>query len=445
MTQVNSFPSFEERQHVLEFQKLISNSLSGALHYMHTKFKPINATVEKPLGGWSQFLEEEDPPSVTGTSCVITALIFCGESNNSAFFVPAKNFIINKQCPDGGWSKPSLEASHSLVMTTCQALGALLDLNEFPSSSSIQSAVTWLIAAQNADGGWGYLARDKISDVTSTSYVMKTLARVMSFYAKAKDALAHGQKWLEKVKNPDASWGRYASQSGTLAHTSHAVEALLATGHPVTAFTATQDWILENYLNCPQFQDLYKIQTPRERLSWSHMSQERCLIALMKLGASVTRPEVITTVQAILDRQLNGTYWTNTLNTVPGASWAISEAAASLRLYVDRLGKEAEIIILKADLSEWGAKMAEYDKRISALEEKMNAHPLKARVKQVISFLLRPGIALGILAVILLLVYLWLRLVLNLPSIVDVFMACITIIGFVIALLETRKGGTPHV
>jgi len=428
MTLINSLQSIEKMNYLLEFQRLIPNSLSGALQYMRIKFKPINTTAEKSLGGWCQFLEENDSPSVTGTSCVIISMILCGESSNSDLIIPAKNFIISKQRSDGGWSKPSLEAGHSLVLVTCQALGALLDTDEFTTSGSIQSAVTWLIEAQNADGGWGYLARDGISDVTSTAYAMKTLARVMSFYPKAKNTIANGQKWLEEVKNQDASWGRYAGQRGTLAHTSHAVEALLAIGNRVATLTSTREWIEKNYNNCAQFQDLYKVPTTHERLSWSHMSNERSLIALLKLDTAITAPEVIGNVQTILDKQLNGTYWTNNLNTNPGASWAISEAATSLRLYLNRLEDEAAIIILKTELSKWEDLITEYGKRIGVLEERLNSHSLKAIVKRLVSFLYKPSIALGGLIVILLLVYLLLRLVLNIPSIVDLYIAVLTII-----------------
>ncbi len=443
MTQIHSFPSTDGMNRALELQKLIPNSLSGALQYARARFKPINATSGRPLGGWSQFLEDNDDPSVTGTSCMISTMIFCGENLNSSIIAPAKHFIINKQRHDGGWSKPSLEASHSLVLMTCQALGALLDVDELPTSHSIQSAVTWLMEAQNVDGGWGYLACDGISDVTSTAYAMKTLARVMSFYQTAKEVIANGQTWLEKGKNPDASWGRYMGQSGTLAHTSHAVEALVAVGNHSSTLLSTREWIEKNYKDGDQFQDLYRVKTTHERLSWSHMSNERSLIALLKLGAAITAPEVIENAQAILGRQLNGAYWTNELNTNPGASWAISEAVASLRLYLNRLENETAIFMLRTELSNWESIITEYGKRIDVLEEKLDAYSLKSIAKRFVAFLRRPGIGWGGLTAVLLLVYLVLRLVLNFPIIVDIFTAVLTIVAVVLTLVGMRNG-TPH-
>lgn len=436
MAWFDTLPSIEDTSHVLEFQRSIPTSLSGVLQYMRIKFKSLNA--EKDLGGWSQFLEEDASPSVTGTSCVISSMCLCEENRNSGTFISAKNFIISKQRLDGGWSKPSLEMSHSLVLTTCQALAALLDASEFPASVPFQAAVHWLLEAQNSDGGWGFLANDKKSDVTSTAQAMKTLARVMSFYPKSKDATANGQKWLEEVKNQDASWGRCVGQSGTLAHTSHAVEALLALGIHASTLTSTRDWIEKNYHNCTQFQDLYKVPATPERLSWSHMSNERTLIALLKLGAPITASAIIEGIQSILDRQSNGTYWANDLNTYPGASWAILEAVTTLNLYLRRLESEAPVIILKTELSKWEHTITEYDKRISLLEERLASHSLKGWTKQLVSFLNRPGIALGSLTALLLLVYLLLRLVFDIPGIVDVYIAILTIVSFVIALVEIR-------
>ena len=378
MADQDPFESNPER--LLEFGQQVSASISGALVFMRQKFKPVSTEGNKvDSGGWSQFLQEEQkPPTATGTACIISAMVAAGESKNSEILTLGKRLLIEHVREDGGWSKPSLERYYSLTLITCLALRALLDAGQPSLSEPVQGGVRWLLDAQNPDGGWGNLARDNISDTTSTAYALRVLTRVITSQPGVETAVKRGHKWFTDGQNPDGSWGRHPGEPGTLPHTAHATEALLLCGVDAVSMLPVREWLISNLSNSSQFQEHYLVKVPdgrTERLFWTHLTDERALIALLRLGADITSPQVYALARRILARQAEGNYWA--IDTVPytAPSWAIVEAVLSLRLYLDYIERQGSLIALSKTMSDLKDVVKAQADRISELESQLDKQP----------------------------------------------------------------------
>lgn len=87
-----------------------------------------------------------------------------------------KQFILQNQNPDGGWSYSTGGTSDS--NTTASAITALAAFGSTASDTYIQSALTYLHTAQNSDGGFTYDPRSSYgtaSDSSSTAWVLWAL------------------------------------------------------------------------------------------------------------------------------------------------------------------------------------------------------------------------------------------------------------------------------
>lgn len=375
-----------DMESLLQFKQQILMSLASALTFMRGEFKLERRTDGKPnSGGWSQFLSEEiRPPTVTGTSCIISAMIVAGEGQHSEYIAMGKRLIVEHSRDDGGWSKPSLDRYHSLTLITCLAMRALLDADQPLSSNSIRNSVQWLLEAQNPDGGWGNLARDTKSDVTSTAYALRVLTRTVPVHPDVGTAMERGHRWLVGRQNNDYSWSRESGKSGSLPYVSHAVDGLLACGVHPSSLLPVREWASSNIPEGVQFIDNYSVILPNgetERLIWTHLTDERSLITLLKLGVDITVPEVNLLVRRILDHQVDGKHWR--VDTLPNTApvWAIVEAVLALHLYLDLLECQ-RINILSRAVSKSQDIIQDHSERIANLESQMATVSLKAKLMQ---------------------------------------------------------------
>lgn len=191
---------------LLALEQEIRDSLAGAQAYLRSRFKLADPDGQSIGGGWNQFLnEQERPPSVTGTAHGIISIIACGESPDSEIVAQAKRFIANNSWSDGGWTKPALFNYFSLTRITGLALRALIYAGEPFTSPVVANGIAWLIKAQNNDGGWGNMANDQRSDVTSTSFALQALACIPGLCSEGREAINRGRTWLLEVKNQDYS------------------------------------------------------------------------------------------------------------------------------------------------------------------------------------------------------------------------------------------------
>jgi hypothetical protein len=166
-----------------------------------------------------------------------------------------------------------------------------------------------------------------------------------------------------------------------------------------------------------------------ERLTWTHISCERALIALLKLNVSVSSVAVVECVKKILERHVNGTYWSVEVTPTPAASWAISEAVISLRLYIDRLEHQGYAVALSSSISKFRKEIKELRERIIELESRIPKTSFKSRIRKLLRFLIRPVPLLIIVTIILIGGYLFLRGSSSTPLYAEIIVGILGIIG----------------
>jgi len=438
----NSSSSKGSMDELLELKQKVLISLSCAKTYIISKFRWLDhSNNTHKSGGWSQFLEEQQTelPTVSSTSNGLIALIAAGGKKDSEIVTAAKRLIVEKCRIDGGWSKPSIESHCSHTRITCLALRALLDADEPHASKPIMDGIGWLIKAQNADGGWSILPQDGHSDVTSTSYTMRVLSRVLGMHLRSKEAVARGREWLLGIRNPDFSWGQEEGKSGTLAHTSEAVEGLLASGERSEMMSSVREWLITHIDEDDQILERHHTQIPErphERLVWTHVSREQALMALFKLESNIAAPEIMTSVNKILNKQVNGTYWET--KTFPNLApvWAIREAVTSLRSYLDYLDIHSSEIAILMPVQKLSDEVKWQKERIAQLEARLDGISLRARLRKVLKFVKKPIPMLTIITILTAGVYVLLRERFKFPSYADTFAGVMGIIGVSLTIFQ---------
>ncbi|MFT9821181.1 prenyltransferase/squalene oxidase repeat-containing protein, partial [Lysinibacillus sp. NPDC056185] len=297
--------------------------------------------------GWRQFLQEDGPPSAAGTACAIGSLVAMGVSPGDPQLVAARDFLFSAVCADGGWSKPRLADHFSLTMVTCLSLLALARMGVSSEHAVLLGGLDWVVAAQNADGGWGNTSRDGQSDTTATSYAIRALTVDDDARLRFGSVVEAGAGWVQRQGDDDGAWGIRGGTVPTIAHTSHGVAALIAAGRPLESLHASRTWLLararteapaawlEHYSGSPRGgiaradgpdedtqRPLNAVVMRSERLRWTHLPAERALIALLSLGVDPSDEAVRRVARDTVGRHQDNAYWRvdSMPNTAP--SWA---------------------------------------------------------------------------------------------------------------------------
>ena len=103
----------------------------------------------------------------------------------------------------------------------------------------VTHAAQWLVAHQNADGGWAFSGLgDSTLPSDADDTALGTLALIRSLRVEGStahptlnDAIHHGIAWLKTQQSRDGSWSTYQpgqGDVGCVSITAHAIEALLA-------------------------------------------------------------------------------------------------------------------------------------------------------------------------------------------------------------------------
>jgi squalene-hopene/tetraprenyl-beta-curcumene cyclase len=132
----------------------------------------------------------------------------------------AVGFLTRSQRPDGSWAplwfgnqfapdETNLTYGTARVLRALAALIARAELGRLAETALCDTAVSWLLNAQNADGGWGG-APGVGSSVEETALAIEALAAACrANVPHASSALARGIEWLvERVEN--GQWTRPA-------------------------------------------------------------------------------------------------------------------------------------------------------------------------------------------------------------------------------------------
>lgn len=380
-------PIFEQDlRRVAQDAARASGMLQATRRYVQARF-----TRDDTSGGWRQFLNEDGPPTVTGTACIVSSLIRIGVSRRDERVRAGADLLLGRVRPDGGWSKPELEAHVSVTLITCLALRALVDLDLRDDHATVANGLAWLERAQNEDGGWGGLPADDRSDVTATSYALKVLALSEGHSHDYDGALERGCRWLHSQQRPGSGWGQRQGMEPTVAHTSHALEALLAAGTPRAEVEDVQRWLNTELISHPlapwaehyTFTRGHAATLPphmlASRLSWTHLPAERSLIVLLKLGLDLTSDTVRRLIDDLASRHMLRQYWQ--VQTIPGAApaWAILEAVDALSLYLRQVERTGDLTVVSRLSSDLTSRLAvleadgkTFNDRLGALEQRID-------------------------------------------------------------------------
>jgi prenyltransferase beta subunit len=99
--------------------------------------------------------------------------------------------------------------------------------------------VSWLVSAQNADGGFG-LAPGSASDADMTGAVLQALAVV----GRARGGAAQrAVAWLRANQNDDGGFGQFRGRSSNAQSTSYAIQGLVAAGAGGAALSRSLDYL----------------------------------------------------------------------------------------------------------------------------------------------------------------------------------------------------------
>jgi len=161
----------------------------------------------------------------------ILALRSAGTDIGDTVIQDSKNFILNNQNNDGGWSyAPQGESDTN---DTASAIMALLDSGLEANGLEIQAAIGYLHQTQNNDGGWSFSGGGE-SDSGSDSWVMAALYKLgenpANWIKNGHDPIGH----LESLMLPDGSFTWVASNPvSNVLMTAYAAIALSESYYPV--------------------------------------------------------------------------------------------------------------------------------------------------------------------------------------------------------------------
>ncbi|MFA6322106.1 MAG: prenyltransferase/squalene oxidase repeat-containing protein [Candidatus Buchananbacteria bacterium] len=170
----------------------------------------------------------------------ILALASVGQLNSSEA-LGAKNYLLAHQNADGGFSYALGQGSDS--NDTAAAIIALVEAGVDKSDSVIVSAVNYLTALQNADGGIAYAAGSD-SDSGSTSWVISALNKISTDPASWNKDGNTLVSYLQSLQSSDGGFWWVAegtSDWNNKAMTPYAVIALSGKSYPVGYYQAVSE------------------------------------------------------------------------------------------------------------------------------------------------------------------------------------------------------------
>ncbi|MDT8427665.1 MAG: squalene--hopene cyclase [Pseudomonadales bacterium] len=155
------------------------------------------------------FGEVLDPPSADVTAHVLEALIAAGMPADHPALTRALHYLWNEQETNGSWFG---RWGVNYIYGLGAVLPALKAAGEDMRQARIGRAVDWLLAHQNADGGWGEqcssymdlsLAGCGVSTASQTAWAM--MALLASDDPRARDALHCGSEFLQQTQR-EGTW-----------------------------------------------------------------------------------------------------------------------------------------------------------------------------------------------------------------------------------------------
>ena len=167
-----------------------------------------------------------------------------GTGNDTTADVDA---VLALQNPDGGWG--GAEGFGSNNLDTTLALMALASAGS-TESGAINGATSYLLASQDANGGWGLISGDR-SEIYYTGKVMQALL-TQAQTLQIANALSTGTSFLLNHQNPDGGFGESGS---TIWETALSFLGLSMTSGDITAKLNAIDYLSNSQLTNGSWSD----------------------------------------------------------------------------------------------------------------------------------------------------------------------------------------------
>lgn len=179
-------------------------------------------------------------------------------------------------------------------------------------STALDAGVTWLEANQNTDFGWGSYKGQASRTFTTALSVL-----ALQESGGSAEVIGNAHKWLIGAQNPNQpAWGPLPASEPTMAHTSFALMALLATPDalPATAIRQTINWLAERlqpgeHVEKETAVEEYDIPyihndiTDTFQNSLPHFAGPVTLTALLRAGADPLQEKVFNTLAEMIQTQ----------------------------------------------------------------------------------------------------------------------------------------------
>lgn len=172
-----------------------------------------------------QYLATESYNSTEHLARKITALDAAGQDSSLLL-----TELLGSQNPDGGWGE--LLGYHSTAMDTAFALNTLARLN-IPASAQIQSAILYLLNAQQANGGWS--GGINPSSVYETSLVVEALTYFKNQYSGVVQAIVSADNYLLSQQNASGLWNTTFESAHALLALTQSITDLSTISSSITA------------------------------------------------------------------------------------------------------------------------------------------------------------------------------------------------------------------
>ncbi len=197
-------------------------------------------------------------------------------------FTSIKNFILNNQNSDGGWSWAI--SGNSDTNDTAAAIMALLETDLNKDSSEIINALDYLQDAQNDDGGFPYI-KDSQSDGSSTAWVISALNKANINPETWEINSNNPISFLESLEQSDGSYLWLASdQSGNILTTAYALIAVSGNSYPINHIDiASSDIVLVDL----------RIEGPEDTICLAKDLEATNVLELIEIAAQVCNYEYI--------------------------------------------------------------------------------------------------------------------------------------------------------
>jgi hypothetical protein len=190
----------------------------------------------------------------------------------------AKDFILNNQNTNGGWSWSAGGVSDS--NDTAAAMMALLDLGLNVSSSEIVSALSYLQSTQNDDGGFGYDPESE-SDGASSSWIIAALNKANIDASLWENNNNNPVSFLESLRQDDGSFLWMSNdEEGSSMVTTYALVALTGNSYPIDYIEIAEEEVVV-------LGHSLRIEGPNNTICLANNLEATTILELLEAGSSV--------------------------------------------------------------------------------------------------------------------------------------------------------------